>query len=285
MSSVFAHQHTVSRSHVVNALINDVKELRAMMGDLLGSVGDLTTRLDSDGERPSQHDSMAPRSVSRRSATKNAAAPQLADSGEDGRTASLPPAELPTVRRRGAIPEQPCFVGPTRSAYSIQIGERSLTQMGIPRFEQLPASVPPSRVGSPKLHSATATLDEAFWQRCDAHEVARLLSVFQEEVESVYPCIDTDYLVVWAGDLLTWGRFREEIPMTDVDPKSEAVTFKDFQLAKVAIATAIVIEAHGKNENSTLMVESVERRVSRIMKPTCDLKDLQLLAILVSCPS
>ncbi|CAK7217145.1 hypothetical protein SEUCBS140593_003105 [Sporothrix eucalyptigena] len=155
--------------------------------------------------------------------------------------------------------------------------------MGIPRFDIPPTSRPQFPTGPPKQR--TTALNEEFWQRCDEAEVVRLISVFQEEVESVYPCLDTEYMVAEAADILTWGRVREDSAHADAPVEVQHLSFKDFQLAKVAIATAIVIEANGRNENSTLMVDSVERRVSRILKPKCDLKDLQLLVILHGGPS
>jgi hypothetical protein len=108
--------------------------------------------------------------------------------------------------------------------------------------------------------------------------------VFQEEVESVYPCIDSGYLAANAPKILEYGRNSETALQSDMapEPRQFDFSYKDFQLAKVALATAIVIEAHGKRENSTQMVESVERSVSRISKPAGDVKDLQILIVLVS---
>ncbi|RYP09165.1 hypothetical protein DL764_001436 [Monosporascus ibericus] len=236
------------------------------MTELAETVTELKTRLDQGPQEMQQSPPSA-------DAGSNAArSPVLTRTGKSShrRDSSF---------QRLEVPKQPHFIGPTRSAYSIEIGTQSLTRMGIPLYDP-PPSGPQSAVGSPQQ---TTTLDSGFWQRCDAGEVLRLIEVFQEEVASVYPCLDTDDLAAETSAILSWGRCREaddsEVSES-VEGSGSGLSFKDFQLAKVAIATAIVVEEHGKNDNSTRMVESAERSVSRIMKPASDLKDLQLLVIL-----
>ncbi|CAG9952790.1 unnamed protein product [Clonostachys rosea f. rosea IK726] len=237
------------------ALDKEVKQLRLEMAELAATVTDLKTRVNGEDTR------------------SIAASVRSGSNAATGQTSPRDP------RLRITVPKQPQFVGPTRSAYSIEIGERSLTRMGIPPYEM----PPPSGPGSPIEPSrGPLTLDYEFWQRCDTSEVSRLLGVFQEEVESVYPCIDSGYLAANAPKILEYGRNSETALQSDMapEPRQFDFSYKDFQLAKVALATAIVIEAHGKRENSTQMVESVERSVSRISKPAGDVKDLQILIVL-----
>lgn len=154
--------------------------------------------------------------------------------------------------------------------------------MGIPSFDLPHPSRPQSAAGSPR----TTVSDIDFWQRCTASEISRLLGVFQEEIESVYPCVDSQALSASAEQILEYGRLGERGDEV-VGPTNQVQDFglKDFQLAKVAIATAIVIEAHGSNEDNQMMVESVKNDVSWVRNEEVDLKDIQLLAILVSCLS
>lgn len=246
------------------------------MGDLVGTVGELKTQLNQQIVfSPSRPDHI---SVDSQSARINET-PSIRGARHLPAQDVPAPSPLESSPQHIGVPKQPQFVGPTRSAFSIAIGEEALTQRGIPEFDPPPPSGVQSPVGSPK--QGPTTLDAAFWQRCGTDEIVRLITVFQEEVESVYPCTDTDYLAGAASDIVTWGRAPEDADPSTLTPL-ETLTFKDFQIAKVAIATAIVIEAHGKTENSTMMVDSVERNVSRILKPASDLKDLQLLTILVS---
>ncbi|RYP67475.1 hypothetical protein DL770_008616 [Monosporascus sp. CRB-9-2] len=250
----------------VHTLGKHVMQLRRQMTELAETVTELKTWFDRGPQEMRQDPPSA-------NASSNATRPPVLTRTRNSSH------RCDSSFQRLEVPKQPHFVGPTRSAYSIEIGAQSLTRMGIPSYDP-PPSGPQSPVGSSQQ---TTTLDSGFWQRCDAGEVLRLIEVFQEEVGSVYPCFDTDYLAAEASAILSWGRCRE----TDGSEVSESVensgnglSFKDFQLAKVAIATAIVVEEHGKNDDSTRMVESAERSVSRIMKPTSNLKDLQLLVIL-----
>ena len=151
--------------------------------------------------------------------------------------------------------------------------------MGIPFFDLPPPSGPQSAVGSP----ADTTSDTDFWQRCTATEISRLLGVFEEEIEPIYPCIDSQTLAASATEIIEYARLdqREQDPVGPVTT-TRSFSFKDFQVAQVAIATAIVIECHGRNEDSQTIIESVEKFVSWIPNGEADLKGIQLLAILVS---
>lgn len=190
------------------------------------------------------------------------------------------PSQRDAQSQRVDVPQQPQFVGPTRSAYSIEIGEQSLNRMGIPSNDPASLSTPPSPILAAQQ---TTALDSSFWQRCNKEEVVRLIDVFDDEVTSVYPCLDTQDLVASAAEIISWGRSREVDQLETPGGGDASVNdFKNFQMAKVVIATALVLEEHGKNDYSTRMVESAERSVSRILKPTCHLKDVQLLVILVS---
>ena len=238
------------------SLGQNVKTLRRQVADLIETVSDLKTRIDlaPDGIRRAASDFTGPYSS---------------------------PSQRDAQSQRVEVPQQPQFVGPTRSAYSIEIGERSLNRMGIPPNDPGSLSTPPSPVLAAQQ---TTALDTSFWQRCNKEEIVRLIDVFDDEVSSVYPCLDTQDLVATAAEIISWGRSREVDQLETPGGGDASVNeFKNFQIAKVVIATALVLEEHGKNDYSTRMVESAERSVSRILKPTCHLKDLQLLVILV-CP-
>lgn len=177
---------------------------------------------------------------------------------------------------------EPVFVGPTRFMSGIDIGERSLTRLGIPTYgtsnkddDQPPAS----------LSQTEDTLNYAFWKECTVNEVERLIQIFEEEVGIVYPCIDSSIFTLHASRIIQWGS-RPDIDMLEsdanIDIKSGGFGITDFFLAKIAIATAIVADKDGIDSRRTMIMESVERSVSRILKPAGTLKDLQLLVALVS---
>ncbi|XP_044714413.1 fungal specific transcription factor domain-containing protein [Hirsutella rhossiliensis] len=160
--------------------------------------------------------------------------------------------QSPSTAQKEAAPKQPQFVGPTRPSFGLLVGERSLTRMGIPTFE----SPPPSGAQSPAEPLREITSEAEFWHHCTPGEMARLLAVF-EEVESVYPFIDIVELASRAQQILdfirsgksTSGEVREEMQLP--------VSARDVEMAKVAIATALAVEAHGKSKLSATIAETL----------------------------
>jgi hypothetical protein len=235
-----------------------MKKLRQDMAELSSTVQDLEKRVNINDAQGSR----AP-------ASKSSSSPLVKISGVQAGESNAP---------RPNVPKAPQFVGPTRSAYSIEIGQRSLTRMGIPSYDLPSPSAPQSPV---ERSSDVATSATDFWQRTNAAEVSRLLFVFQEEVESVYPVIDCTTLASYAQQILDYGRESQNEAFFSQGADALAFSLKDFQMAVIGVATALVIEAHEAFETSEAMVESVERTVSRISKPEVDIKGLQLFAILV----
>lgn len=183
-------------------------------------------------------------------------------------------------------PEEPRFIGPTRSAYSLEAGDRALSRLGVPKFDNSlqGGQRTPSGAGTPRRGRASSS-DGSFWESCDAAEFARLIRVFQEEVESVYPCLQIDRLVQNSAEILQVARMPEYAAQDAATDRDGRVGIKDLHLAKLAIATAIVIEGHGQSEDSAMLVAPVECSVLSILKPKRELRDLQLLILLVSPPS
>ncbi|CAK7229831.1 hypothetical protein SBRCBS47491_007380 [Sporothrix bragantina] len=175
----------------------------------------------------------------------------------------------PASSKREDVPKAPQFVGPTRSAFGIIIGERSLTSMGIPTYEPTPS-------GGTQSPTNEASSYEDYWQSITAAEVARLLTVFQEEVESIYPILNIGEQAAHADQILHVIRYgASSRNATDLD-----LSPKDVDIVKVAMATAIVLETHGKTELSTMIVQTVENNVQVIARPKVDLKEIQLISML-----
>ncbi|KAH7000337.1 putative fungal-specific transcription factor [Ilyonectria destructans] len=189
---------------------------------------------------------------------------------------TIGPSPASSSQREG-IPKEPQFVGPTRSAFGFMIGERSLTRMGIPTYETLPASGAQSPANLPPELDADP---RDYWHHCTVQEIIRLLTVFQEEVESVYPFINIGDQASRADDILRAIRSTEPGGQRIYDISDLEVSSKDIDIVKVAMATAIVLETHGKKETSTMIVQSVENNVSMISRPEVDLKEVQLITML-----
>jgi hypothetical protein len=189
----------------------------------------------------------------------------------------------PSIGR--ADPKQPQFVGPTRSAFSLGIARTSLNQMGLSVDEPLSASREESGAATPSetSHSGTRSTakdkDFEFLLPFSVEEVIRLLDLFQDEVESVYPFISTKEMAANVANVLLQVKlFHSGQPPLP----STKVVKEDIQLITLVVATAIVIESHGKNDLSTRMIDAIEADVLRISRDApIQLKDLQMVTMLV----
>ncbi|KXJ86873.1 hypothetical protein Micbo1qcDRAFT_167953 [Microdochium bolleyi] len=188
------------------------------------------------------------------------------------------PFRHPDLHPSYTAPEEPRFLGPTRPAYSLQVGERALSRLGIPLYEVPPASGQQTPARSPTPQD----VDQAklFWERCDCAEFARLMNVFQEEIESIYPCIESEYLVDNAAEIIELARLPDNEVQQAVQDRDGRVSVKDLQLAQLTIALALIVQGHGTTPTSSKMIASVERSILNILEPSRELKSLQLLSIL-----
>ncbi|KAF4995937.1 hypothetical protein FGRMN_4791 [Fusarium graminum] len=177
---------------------------------------------------------------------------------------------------RGEVPREPQFVGPTRSAFGILVSERSLNRMGVPTFD----SMPPSRAQSPSGEPVNArhVTDANFWDTCSASDITKYLVNFMEEVESVYPFIDTGDYIALSKEILRIIQRRGH-PSED-DSSMPTLCARDIALARVAVAIGILLEDPGGLELSISLVAPVETTVSSILSPRADLKEIQLLTML-----
>ena len=254
-SSMLGLMREPCSSQEIQAVQDELQQLRSRVVELENTVTffkDIkdSLRLDSGAQ------------VNSSPAAATAATVATVDSANTGHS--------PASSKREGVPKAPQFVGPTRSAFGIIIGERSLTRMGIPTYE----SMPPGGAHSP---TNEALSPEDYWQSITAAEVARLLTVFQEEVESIYPILDIGEQAARADQILhviRHGASLHNARDSDLSPK-------DVDIVKVAMATAIVLETHGKTELSTMIVQTVENNVQVIARPEVDLKEIQLISMLV----
>ncbi|GKU04514.1 transcription factor [Fusarium langsethiae] len=175
--------------------------------------------------------------------------------------------ELRNVRNE---PRQPQFVGPMRSAYSFQIAENSLSGMGIERRPDTAMSLSASSSSSaPDVESERGSLplkDVDVLPSLGAVEIQRLLELYREEVVTVYPFIEIDELSRNVRSVL-------ESP--------EENTLKEIQAIKLAVGTALAIEAQGQNNLSKRLIDDVEPVICSVSgEAFIDIQELQLMMML-----
>ncbi|KAJ4011864.1 hypothetical protein NW752_004261 [Fusarium irregulare] len=227
------------------SLNNELSQLRQQVSDLVGMVKELKeSQIRHPHTQPQLHQPSPASSTSHLVGNQNANSP---------------------ASTRGPVPVQPQFVGPTRSAFGLLVSEHSLNRMGIPKFD----SMPPSGAQSP-IEPQTSHL--GFWDSCNASDVTKYLVLYQEEVDSVYPFVDIGEYIAQSKEILHIIQGKRGLDETLCD--------KDVALARVAMATGIILDEPGGVELSAAIVESVENSVSCIGSPQADLKEIQLLTML-----
>ncbi|KAI8182967.1 hypothetical protein KHU50_002251 [Colletotrichum sp. SAR 10_65] len=192
--------------------------------------------------------------------------------------------------RRPSEPREPQFVGPTRSAFSLRIAETSLTRMRIQTGDEEPTSRSASPAASQRAPSvisedqtASSHKDLDCLLTLEFDEILRLLDVYSEEMESVYPFTNIKDVSANLPHILYYARHLQNPPADPNVPEEERpkIEEKDVQLAKVAIAISIVMEAQGQNPISTKLIDSVEPVVCRVSgEAFIDLKELQIMTML-----
>lgn len=196
------------------------------------------------------------------------------------------PAYTSTTSQRTCPPRQPQFAGPTRAAFSLNIVESSLNRMGIPSDVQDPAghtSSVSSREATPEPTTALAqTLLRSGvegLQGISNDDINRLLGIYQEEVACVHPIIETKDLIANAPQIMDLVRNPHQ------PTGLQKLGKKDTHILRLAVATAITHETHGKNDLSDRLLFEVEQDVGRISSETeVELKDIQIMGMLVRRP-
>ncbi|EXF81283.1 fungal specific transcription factor [Colletotrichum fioriniae PJ7] len=182
-------------------------------------------------------------------------------------------------------PKQPQFVGPTRSAFSLKVAETSLTRMGISAHDPVTTAVSESL--APTRYPTPEQSEPPQWApgtdillTMPLEEFVRLLEVFEEEVEIVYPFINTREMISKAADIRAYVEANTDYMMPGAITGG-SVDIKDVILAKVAIAISMVVEAHGKNQSSSKLVEPVKHLIYQLtLDAEADLKVIQIMAMI-----
>ncbi|KZL79444.1 fungal specific transcription factor [Colletotrichum incanum] len=182
-------------------------------------------------------------------------------------------------------PKQPQFVGPTRSAFSLKVAETSLTRMGI--SAQDPVTAAASESLAPTRYPTPEQSEPSRWApgmdvllTISLEEFIRLLEVFEEEVEIVYPFIDTRELIANAIPVRAYVEDNSD-STASASVSSADVNIKDVILAKIAIAISMVVESHGKNHTSNRLVEPVRQIIYQLsIDAEVDLKVIQIMAMI-----
>jgi hypothetical protein len=179
------------------------------------------------------------------------------------------------VRRR----VEPHFIGTTRPVFSLNIAKASLAQMGVASNQEEADQYEsgPSSAQSPDELQAgqeePGRTDPLLLICVDG--VRRLVSVFEDEIGSVYPVLHGSHLESRVSCIYERARLQGSARFRGTPEE------KEVQLLKVVLATALVLDDPGKAKLSQELFDSVESGAGRIaMHRHVDLQEIRIITIM-----
>ncbi|KAK6080069.1 fungal specific transcription factor domain-containing protein [Seiridium cupressi] len=166
------------------------------------------------------------------------------------------------------------FVGTTRPAFALNVAKATLSVLDETSDDSSPEPDEPPMPSSQSPEMIHSSAQDPLL-RMPLSAVYRLLNIFQDEIEPVYPLLDTANLRSRAAEMIK--QFEEEYTLKFDGRLSQ----KDIHLLKIVLATAIVLESQGKTELSSQLISSFEDDALRITSPSdVDLQEAQIFAIM-----
>lgn len=200
-------------------------------------------------------------------------------------------AATPMRHRTKSLSKQPQFHGPTSSAYSLGVAKMSLNKMGITgtgegedegviTHDATPMDSPPVRIAS--IHQTALHADKDPIWALTQHEAMRLVTVWHEEVGSMYPLLDIDSLVRFTELLF---RFVEAVSKAGLMqrglPGADAIEDEQTNILKIILATALIMEGGGKNPLGEKLFNNTRKILDKMLSDPVDLTSIRMLALVV----
>ncbi|KAL4915822.1 hypothetical protein BDW62DRAFT_219149 [Aspergillus aurantiobrunneus] len=173
-------------------------------------------------------------------------------------------------------PVSPDYVGPTSAEFGITPQQKPVDESDGGETESESESTP---APSPAAVSDVEAMSTDPLGNLGKEEALRLVTVYENNVGLMYPCIDLDSVRSYVNDYFE----NEDRPgptppgMTDQD----WFFARDAEVLKILLATALLAESHGRSERAALLADSVEDRfATRLKIPEVDMKELLILTLL-----
>ncbi|PTU21565.1 hypothetical protein P175DRAFT_0476870 [Aspergillus ochraceoroseus IBT 24754] len=169
-------------------------------------------------------------------------------------------------------PLSPDYIGPTSAEFGITARQNRADDSDGDNPESTAAS-------SPVAVSDVEAMTSDPLGCLGKEEALRLVTVYEDNVGLMYPCIDLESVRTYVIDFYKDGdRSGPTSPdMTDKD----WFFARDVEVLKILLATALLAESHGRSERAALLADSVEDRfAARLKVPEVDMKELLILTLL-----
>ncbi|KAJ5720155.1 hypothetical protein N7493_007033 [Penicillium malachiteum] len=185
-------------------------------------------------------------------------------------------------------PKSPTYVGPTSAEFGLGQQPRPSSQQsnpsdGIDEEEDADLS-------SAGLSPAPSGRDESGpfigndpLMGLGLEETLRLVQVYEDAVGIMYPCVDLASLRTYVVEF--HHTYNPAIDRTsDIAPAASDQDWfhaRDIQVLRILLATALLVESHGRSERAAQLADSVEDRfASRLKIADVDMKEILILTLL-----
>ncbi|KAL4901125.1 hypothetical protein BDW74DRAFT_181979 [Aspergillus multicolor] len=174
-------------------------------------------------------------------------------------------------------PVSPDYVGPTSAEFGIIPRQKPAVAAGADEsdVEESESTSAPS----PAAVSDVEAISNDPLGCLGKDEALRLVTVYENNVGVMYPCIDLESVRCYVNDYYKDGNGTGPTPpgMTDQD----WFFARDVEVLKILLATALLAESHGRSERAAVLADSVEDRfATRVKIPEVDMKELLILTLL-----
>ncbi|KNG89707.1 putative fungal specific transcription factor [Aspergillus nomiae NRRL 13137] len=164
-------------------------------------------------------------------------------------------------------PMSPYHVGPTSAEFGLTARRKPLED-----DDEFESTAAPSPVAAPDADIAT---DDPLGN-LGLTEALRLVTVYENTVGLMYPCVDLDSVRACIVDF-----FRDDSRQILSSEQQDWFFARDVEVLKIILAIALLTESHGRSERAAVLAESVEDRfATRVNIPEVDMKELLILTLL-----
>ncbi|KAB8207905.1 hypothetical protein BDV34DRAFT_223102 [Aspergillus parasiticus] len=164
-------------------------------------------------------------------------------------------------------PMSPYHVGPTSAEFGLTARRKPSED-----DDEFESTAAPSPIAAPDADLAT---DDPLGNLGQT-EALRLVTVYENTVGLMYPCVDLDSMRAYIVDF-----FRDDSRQILSSEEQDWFFARDVEVLKIILAIALLTESHGRSERAAVLAESVEDRfATRVNIPEVDMKELLILTLL-----
>ncbi|CAI6249123.1 unnamed protein product [Periconia digitata] len=191
--------------------------------------------------------------------------------------------------RTKSLGKQHQFHGPTSSAYSLGVAKLSLNKMGITGTgdgedegmatnDATPMDSPPTR--HPSINHQSLHSDKDPIWALTHHEAIRLVTVWHEEMGSMYPLLDVDKLLQFTEMLFRFVEAASKAGLMQRGlPGADAIEDEQTNILKLVLATALILEGGGKSALGAKLYQNTRKILDRTLSDPVDLTSIRILAL------